>query len=216
MLLDLIHHDTEAHSGLQIYLRNMMMVMIFDAERRGRLVTRPELDQYTYWLASAVTEALHYFIGHGSYSPQDEFRYQAVSGAHIAHMLRDALEDAEAGYYNLPREMVASHGVAPWDVKHKVYRDWVKESVKNARAYFSVGRAYLARVENLRCRIAGYAYIRRFEIVLDSIEREDCLLRADYPERKTFVCRIVMMFWALWMAFKPRKPASNSAVYLVR
>jgi len=29
-------------------------------------------------------------------------RYLAVTGAHITHMLRDAVEDAEAGYYNIP------------------------------------------------------------------------------------------------------------------
>jgi hypothetical protein len=71
-------------------------------------------------------------------------------------------------------------------------------------------------VENLRCRIAGYAYIRRFEIVLECIEREGCLLRADYPERKSLYCRIVMMFWALWMALKRRQPASKSSAILVR
>ena len=216
MLFDLIRSDTEPNSGLQTYLRNMMAVMSFDAERRGNLVTQPELAQYTYWLASAVTEALHYFIGHGSYSPHGEMRYQAVTGAHITHMLRDTLEDAEAGYYNLPREWVTSHGVAPWDVKSNAYRDWVKEKVETARTCFKVGRAYLSGVESLRCRIAGYAYIRRFEIVLECIEREGCLLRADYPERKTLSCRIVMMVWALWMALKRRVPASKPAVYVVR
>jgi len=45
------------------------------------------------------------------------------------------------------------------------------------------GRAYLARVENPRCRIAGYAYIARFEPILDAIEGEHYILRPDYPER---------------------------------
>lgn len=205
MLMALIHSDVEENSGLQAYLRNMMAVMIFDTERRGRLVTYSEVNEYTHWLAVAVTEALHYFIGHNSFSPHDDVRYQAVTGAHLTHMLRDALEDAEAGYYNLPRELVASHGIAPWDVKNKVYQEWVKENVKKARACFHVGRDYLAHVENLRCRIAGYAYIRRFEIVLDCIEREGCLLRVDYPERKTRARRINMLFWAIWMAFNHRQ-----------
>jgi phytoene/squalene synthetase len=167
-------------------------------------------------LAVAVTEALHYFIGHNDSSPHDAVRYQAVTGAHLTHMLRDALEDAEAGYFNLPHELVTAHGIAPWDVKSKIYRDWVKENVQNARMCFKVGRDYLSRVENLRCRIAGYAYIRRFEIVLDCIEREGCLLRSEYPERKTLGCRIVMMFWAVWMAFNRRRSATNSSAIYIR
>jgi phytoene/squalene synthetase len=216
MLVELVHGDTDKNSGLQIYLRNMMAVMSFDAERRGRIITQSELSAYTYWLASAITEAMHYFIGHDDYAPQGDIRYQAVTGAHITHMLRDALEDAEAGYYNIPHEVVSAHGIAPWDVRSKAYRDWVKESVQKARACFKVGRVYLAQVENLRCRIAGYAYIRRFEIVLDCIEHEDCLLRAVYPERKACARKIGMLGWALWRAVNRRQPDSSSSAITVR
>ena len=36
-----------------------------------------------------------------------------------------------------------------------------------------------------RCRLACYAYIARFEWLLDTIEREDYLLRSQYNERKS-------------------------------
>ena len=97
LLADLIQRDTEKNSGLQAYIRNMMAVMAFDADRRGQLISQRELNDYTHWLAVAVTEALHYFIGHNCASPHGEIRYMAVSGAHITHMLRDALEDAQVG-----------------------------------------------------------------------------------------------------------------------
>jgi phytoene/squalene synthetase len=216
MLVDLVQSDTSPNSGLKVYLRNMMSVMCFDAERRGRIVTRSELDTYTFWLASAVTEAMHYFIGHDGFSPQGDIRYQAVIGAHITHMLRDALDDGQAGYYNIPREVITAHGIAPWDVKSKAYRNWVRERVKTARAYFKIGRNYLAQVENMRCRIAGYAYIRRFEIVLDCIEAEGCLLRAVYPERQGKTQKIRMLAWAIWMALNRRAVNSTSRVITVR
>jgi len=218
LLADLIQRDTEPSSGLQTYIRNMMAVMAFDADRRGRLISQSELDEYTRWLAVAVTEALHYFIGHNNASPQGEMRYLAVTGAHITHMLRDAVEDAEAGYYNIPREVVTTHGIAPWDVASTAYRVWVKWSVKKARACFRAGRDYLAQVENLRCRIAGYAYIRRFEVALNCIEREGCLLRAEYPERKGRGRGVEMMGWALWMALRAayRQPAYVSTTLSVR
>ena len=210
LLADLIQRDTEENSGLQAYIRNMMAVMAFDADRSERLISQRELTDYALWLAAAVTEVLHHFIGHGCASPHDETRYLAVTGAHIIHMLRDALEDAEAGYYNIPREVVVASGIAPWDVGSRAYRDWVQQRVHEARACFKAGRGYLARVENLRCRIAGYAYIRRFEVILDCIEREGYLLRAHYPERKGRGRGVKMMGWALWMALNHRRLAPAS------
>jgi hypothetical protein len=131
-------------------------------------------------------------------------------------MLRDALDDAEAGYYNLPREVAAAKIITPWDVGSRAYRDWVKGRVHEARLCFQAGRDYLAQVENLRCRIAGYAYIRRFEVVLDCIEREGYLLRAHYPERKDRGRGLEMMGWALWMALKYRQPGYASSALTVR
>jgi hypothetical protein len=216
LLADLIQRDTNKKSGLQAYMRNMMAVMAFDAARRGQLISQRELNEYTRWLAVAVTEALHYFIGHNCASPCGEMRYLAVTGAHITHMLRDALEDADAGYYNIPREVVTASGIAPWDVESKAYRNWVRERVHKARVCFRIGRDYLAQVENLRCRIAGYAYIHRFEGVLDCIEREGYLLRAEYPERKSNSRGVEMIGWALWMALKYRQPAPVSSALPVR
>ncbi|MBI5838893.1 MAG: squalene/phytoene synthase family protein [Chloroflexi bacterium] len=184
LLVELIRHDGEKNSGLQSYLRNMMAVMAFDAERRGRVVSQSELNEYTRWLASAVTEAMHYFIGHYCYSPHNEARYLAVTAAHITHMLRDTLDDVQAGYFNIPREVLEANHIAPQDVGSDAYRAWVRGRVQLSRTYFEAGREYLNQVENPRCRLAGLAYTARFEGVLDSIEREGYLLRAAYPERK--------------------------------
>jgi phytoene/squalene synthetase len=211
MLVNLIGSDTEQPSGLQIYIRQMMAVMDFDARRRGQLVTADALDQYTRWLATAVTEAMHYFIGHGSSSPQGEMRYLAVTAAHITHMLRDTLEDAEAGYFNIPREIVEANGIDPRDVSSAPYREWVRGRVDLARSLFDAGRVYLGQVESLRCRLAGYAYIARFEYVLDAIERDGYLLRAAYPERKTLRGGMRMGWSALTQAFPAKLPRVLSA-----
>jgi phytoene/squalene synthetase len=131
-----------------------------------------------------VTDALHYFIGHRQPSPKNGARYLAATGAHITHMLRDTLEDIEAGYFNIPREYLAANGIGPQDVESDAYRTWVKERAKLARAYFKSGNDYLAQVENMRCRIAGYAYVARFEVVLDAIERLDYRLASGQPQRR--------------------------------
>ncbi len=142
MLIELVRNDQEKNSGLQSYLRNMMQVMEFDAKRRGRLISQKELNQYTHWLAGAVTEAMHYFIGHNCFSPQDETRYLAVSAAHITHMLRDTFDDMQVGYYNIPREVLEANRIGPDDVQSDGYRAWVKSRVYLAREYFKAGKGY--------------------------------------------------------------------------
>jgi len=197
MLVELIRHDAEKNSGLQCYLRNMMGVMSFDARRRGRLISQMELNEYTGLLASAVTEAMHYFIGHCCYSPRDEARYQAVSAAHITHMLRDTFDDVQAGYFNIPREVLEANHISPFDVQSNAYRSWVKNRVQLARTYFRAGRDYLSRVQNPRCRLAGFAYAARFEWLLDTFEREGYSLRPQYNERKSVGTGLRMMASAL-------------------
>lgn len=192
MLIELVRQDQNKNSGLQVYLRHMMQVMDFDAMRRGKLISQAELNEYTRWLATAVTEAMHYFIGHHSYSPHDETRYLAVSGAHIAHMLRDTFDDIEAGYYNIPLEVLQTNHIGPQDIHSEAYCAWVKSRVQLARSCFQGGRDYLARVGERRCQLAGMAYTARFEWLLDTIEREDCCLRPDYSERKSFGAGVQM------------------------
>jgi phytoene/squalene synthetase len=195
---------TSPGDGLVLALRSMLDVMEFDARRRGRPVTQDELDAYTRDLAVAVTEALHHCIGHGCGCPHDESRYVAVTGAHVAHMLRDLVEDVAAGYFNLPAELLADgrlgdglladgrlgDGDVPADLWEHLHapavRAWVRDRVELARSCFTTGRRYLAEVENARCRLAGHAYVARFEWVLDTIERDGYRLRPAYPERATF------------------------------
>jgi len=199
MLVELVQRDQEKNSGLQAYLRNMMLVMEFDARRRGRLISQVELNEYTRWLASAVTEAMHYFIGHGAFAPHDETRYLAVSAAHVTHMLRDTFVDVQAGYYNIPREVLEAQHIGPQEVHSDAYRAWVMSRVQLAREYFQAGRNYFARVQSQRYRLAGLAYIARFEWLLDTFEREDYRLRPEYHERKS-----VGIGWRMsWLTLSP-------------
>ncbi len=203
LVTDLIGNDKAQNSGVRAYIDNMMAVMAFDAARRRALISEAELTEYTRWLATAVTEALHHFIGHNDAVPHDETRYLAVTAAHITHMLRDAIEDAEAGYYNIPEAYLAERDIDPNNVTSESYRDWVKERVQLARRYFKIGRENMSRIQNLRRRLAGYAYIARFEVVLDAIEKDAYKLRDDYPERKSKHAVLKMGWAALSQAFQP-------------
>jgi phytoene/squalene synthetase len=210
MLVDLVSHDTEKDSGLQTYLRNMMGVMLFDASRRGQVITQAELFKYSRLLATAVTEAMHYFIGHNTPAPPREIRYLAVTAAHITHMLRDTCEDADAGYFNIPSEYLQAHAISPLDVDHQMYREWVYRRVQLARRYFQAGRECLAQTKSLRCRLTGYAYTARFEWVLRAIEQDNYRLRPEYPERKS-PWAILGMIWST-LAFMLVSPPGKGQV----
>jgi squalene/phytoene synthase len=190
MLVDLARHADRTDPRLVAYLRNMMLVMEFDIRRRGRLVTGQELDEYTRWLAIAVAEGMHHFIGNGAAAPRDETRYQAVSGAHIVHMLRDTCADIRAGYFNVPREVLEASSIRPSDLRCDAYRAWVKERVFLARACFDAGRSYFAHVESRRHRLAGIAYIARFEWLLDALERNDFMVHEEYAEQRSLASAV--------------------------
>jgi len=214
MLVDLICNDTEKNSGLQVYLRNMMDVMVFDAKRRWQTVSQVELYDYSRKLGRAVTEALYYFIGHDDPSPRHEARYMAVTAAHITHMLRDAVEDVESGYFNVPREYLQERGISPNDVTSQAYREWVCGRVQLARGYFQLARECTAQVKNWRCRLAGYAYTARFEWMLNTIERNNYFLCSEYPERKSVKAGLWMVWYALTCMFAPLqvKPETHKLV----
>lgn len=200
MLVELVRNAGFTDRGLEAYLRHMMLVMDFDVRRRGRIVSQADLDDYTRWLAIAVTEAMHHFIGHGAAAPQDETRYLAVSGAHILHMLRDTYADARAGYLNVPRELLEAQSIGPEDFQSDAYRAWVGSRVQVARACLDAGVAYFGRVQNARHRLAGLAYMARFEWLIETLEREDFRLRPQYSERTSLAIGLRMSWHVIsWM-----------------
>ena len=195
MLVDLVGNDKEKESGLQIYLRNMMEVMSFDVERRGRVISNTELSQYSVLLSKAVTEYMFYFIGHQDPPPSSPGRYEAVYGAHVVHMLRDMVDDIALGYINIPGEVLEAEHIPLDDFNSHAFRMWVVERVKLTQRNFETGKKYISKVKCLRCRLAGFAYLARFEWMLRAIERDRYCLRTKYPERKSLKT-------GLWMAWR--------------
>ncbi len=184
MVADLIGHDREENSGLQSFIRNFLAILEFDAYRKGRLISQQELTWYSNCLGKSVTDCIQYFIGNGHPYPDTDSRCLAATAAHITHMLRDMVLDTADGYINIPREYLAAHGIGPEDVDSRALRAWVRGRVEQARQYFHQGKGYLDELDVLRCKIVGYWYCARFEGVLDTIERDDYVLRAVYNERR--------------------------------
>jgi len=210
MLVELVRRSDQVDAGLEAYLRHMMLVMDFDVRRRGRLVSQAELNEYTGWLATAVTEAMHHFIGKGAAAPHDETRFLAVSGAHILHMLRDTYQDLRAGYFNVPREVLEAHSIGPEDVHTDAYRAWVEGRVQLARAHFDAGRAYFARVQSPRHRLAGLAYIARFEWLIETLERDEFRLRPRYAEATSLSTGSRMTWHVLSWMIGSKRPRTSS------
>jgi squalene/phytoene synthase len=211
MLVELVRHAGPADAGLEAYLRHMMRVMDFDVRRRDHLIFQADLDGYTRSLSVAVTEAMHYFIGNGAAAPRDDTRYLAVSGAHVVHMLRDTYADLQAGYFNVPRELLDANSIGPEGVQTRAYRAWVAGRCQLARRHFEGARDYFARVQNRRHRLAGLAYMARFEWLIETIEREGYRLRPDYAERTSFAAALRMGWLATSSAIGLRRSLSDSA-----
>jgi phytoene/squalene synthetase len=184
ILADLIHNDRGEDSGLQSFIYNMFAMIEFDALRKGRLISQSELNWYIDTLAKSVTDGLLYFVGNGHPYPDETRKYLAGTAAHITHLLRDMHQDIADGFINIPREYLDQNKISHQDHEHPLYQKWVQERVEIARKYFCEGKAYLDELDVLRCKIVGHWYSARFEVVLDTIEHDEYILRQDYHERR--------------------------------
>jgi hypothetical protein len=107
------------------------------------------------------------------------------------------MEDSPAGYINIPAEYLAAHDIDLQNPTGKELCSWVREQVKQARANFAAGRHYIDCLENLRCKLAGYCYCARFERILDVIEKDGYVLRANYDDKKGLSAWVDMVWLAL-------------------
>lgn len=212
MLVDLVHDRPDQQSGLARYVHNLMWVMAFDAERRGRRITRSELRAYTHSLAIAVAEALQYFLGPGDPHPLPAGLHFSVMGAHVAHMLRDTWADNRDGYYNIPVEFLDENHVSPFDLESPRYREWVRGRVAYARSCFSVGHRHVLEAGRWKFRLAEAAYRARFEAVLRLIERDGYILRPAYPERKSLAGALRLSSAFLGATLSNNRPAAAPGI----
>jgi hypothetical protein len=193
MIVDLIGHNRSQNSGLHSFITNFMAVIEIDNNRRGRLISREELELYTSHLAFAVMDGLQYFIGNGYPYPKIPERIMAVTGAHITHMLRDMMEDIPNGFINIPLEAVSEYDITIDNLNDESFQKWVSDQTKKARQAFENGRNYIASIRVLRCKLAGVWYLARGNCILNAIERDGYLLRLEYPERHCFTTWLEMI-----------------------
>jgi phytoene/squalene synthetase len=176
----LIFHDRSTNPGLASFIDNFLALLAFDAARRGGLISQQELTWYSNCLARAVTDGIQYFIGNEHPYPATHNGYHAVFAAHVTHMLRDLIQDVEEGYINVPREYLKNHHLQPQDIGSPQFRAWVRSRVELARSYLREGKRYLRGLPLLRSKIAGFWYCARYEGILDTIERDEYVLRREY------------------------------------
>ena len=202
IIADLISHDRGDDSGLRSFINNFFAIIEFDAYRKGRLITQGELTWYSDCLGKAVTDAIQYFIRNGHPYPANEAHYKAATAAHITHMLRDMYMDIAEGYINIPQEYLEANNLTPDDVNSPLFRAWVKERVILARRFIFEGKGYLDELDVLRCKIAGYWYCARFEVVLDTIEGDGYNLREQYAERNKIATWLKMAWLGIYITVK--------------
>jgi phytoene/squalene synthetase len=168
------HHGDKLRS----FVENMFAIIKFDSHRKDRYISSAELDWYSQCLARSVVDGLQYFIGNDHDYPRSENQYSAAIAAHITHMLRDTIPDMANGFINIPQDVLPEQGIKTTD--HPSVRSWVKGRVRLARKHFQDGREYIRSLRVKRCQLASYLYCTQFERILDTIERDDYVVRHAY------------------------------------
>ena len=172
MLVELVRHADPSDARLEAYLRHMMLVMDFDVRRRGRLVSQAELDEYTRWLATAVTEAMHYFIGNGAAAPDDEHPLAGCLGrAHPAHAPRH-LRGRPCRLLQRPAGGARGALDRPCGCPLRRLPRLGRGIACDLHGRTSTPARSTSRgVHSRRHRLAGLAYIARFEWLIETLEQ---------------------------------------------
>lgn len=192
LIADVIFNCPDHEGKLASFINNMLAIIDFDANRRGRVISAQELDWYVNTLARSVTDGMQHFIGNGHPYPHSEDQYKAATAAHITHLLRDTYEDVKDGYFNVPAEYLNSHGIDSMNPEDPALRDWVNDRVSTARNLFQEGKRYIDQLEVYRCKVAGFWYCARFETLLDRIEADGYALRDNYGRRQKMASAVRM------------------------
>ncbi len=184
MIVRIINNDGFSESGLKSFVDNMFAIIKFDAYRKGKKISEAELNWYTNTLSKSVTDGIFYFIDNENIAPRNRTNYLLVRGAHIAHLLRDMVDDIREGFINIPTEYLEQNNVDEIDLLSIPIRKWVEKQAILAQNLLVKGKEQIFRQKSLRRKIAGSWYSARFEVVLDAIIRDDFLLRENYPEHR--------------------------------
>lgn len=184
IVVELIDSDNKPVSKLRSFIQNFFSIIEFDSYRKGKYISRKELDWYSRRLGIAVTDCIQHFIGHGANYSSSKYQYLAATGAHIIHMLRDYSEDIPEGFINIPKEYLDKYQVKINEFRHPAFKAWVKERIILAGRNFILGKKYIEQLPVLRCKIAAYLYCSRFEWLIDKIEKDNFILRETYKSNK--------------------------------
>lgn len=66
--------------------------------------------------------------------------------------------------------------------------------MKTVYQYFDQGKQYKDQITVLRYKIVCYWYCTRFDRILEAIERDNYILRPEYPEQKSVASWLKIIF----------------------
>jgi hypothetical protein len=102
-------------------------------------------------------------------------------------------------------------------VRNAAYRAWVERRVRLARTYLDAGTAYFRSVESVRHRLAGLAYIARFEWLIETIERDDFTIPPRYVTPRGLRTRLrIAMTLGRRLVMRPANPRTRALVGAAR
>lgn len=214
ILLDLIKNDRRTHDGLRSFIEKMFSIIEFDTLRKDTLISEEELDLYNKMLGISVVDGLQYFIGNEHSYPKTIDRYEAAIASHRTHILRDMKKDLQNGIFNIPDKIIRKSYPGALGTISDQHVEWVREQVREARTGFNLGKEYIEKMEILRCKIAASWYCYRFEVILDAIEKDGCLLRESYSELRKNSILIKLLFSTFKIIFNHYFKRTGSALHL--
>lgn len=174
MLDSLIQYDMLHGCRLQIAIIDMLQALMFDAQRRYKIVCQSALDSYSLSLGRAYINAFWALTSDSKFL--DKNVYQVGFAAYQTHILRDFYTDLSLGYFNVSEDELIKRGWSSRELSNTDISSWVKNVTHRAFESFQIGLSAVRRTPNTRFRFLCYMTSFKYLSILERIRRSNYCL----------------------------------------
>jgi hypothetical protein len=110
LLIDFINYDISIGCQLKEDFLIMLETLFFDLNRRHKICTKFEIEEYSYRMAKSFSSFILHFLNGENVKEKEEIITLASYGCQ-AYMLRDLAEDIKNGLINIDKETIDKYGI---------------------------------------------------------------------------------------------------------
>ncbi len=164
--------DLKFAKRLKPHVFSLLASVEMDCLRRGTILSAGSLKEIILLEGGSILEIAQFFASPDYPYPARKEPPEAMACV-WAHNLRDFVEDASIGHYNIAEEDISKYGVDPTKIAREPLRIWAREKTEEALELMRSGQRQVKGKQPLRCYVAWNAVCTKYSQVLLRIRAND-------------------------------------------